>query len=84
MSEPHWIVEGGCTNIPGSPLDMRPDRADEESRAGYTPVDTAAPPAPAEDRVERPQPALATDNEPLGRRIGHMLRRLLRREWMLI
>jgi hypothetical protein len=38
MSEPQWIVEGGCTNIPGSPLDMRPRRSDEESRAGYTPV----------------------------------------------
>jgi hypothetical protein len=34
MSEPHWIVEGGCTNIPSSPLDIRPRRSDDESRAG--------------------------------------------------
>jgi hypothetical protein len=84
MSEPQWIVEGGCTNIPSSPLDMRPRRSDEESRTGYTPVDTPAPPAPAEDRVERPQAALATENEHFGRRIGRVLRRLARRERMLI
>lgn len=80
MSEPRWIVQGGCTNIPSSPLDMRPPRSDEESRVGSMPVATPAPLAPAEDRVERPQSAPATENERFGHRIGRVLRRLLRRE----
>jgi hypothetical protein len=70
MSEPHWIVEGGCTSIPSSPLDMRPPLLGEESHADYTPVDTPAPPAAPEDRVERPQPALATENEHFGAVLG--------------
>ena len=78
MSEPHWIVEGGCTNIPSSPLDMRPRYSTEQSPADYAPVDTPAHPAPADDRVERPQPTPANEREHFGRRIGRVLRRLCR------